>query len=164
MNKSGMMAAVAAAAGLGDAPEKLDVTPELIAQHFPAVADQLRDQGAQAEFDRIAGIEKAALPGHEKIIAAHKADRSKTGADAALAIIAAENASRTSVLGKLDADEGQLKGLRNAPVEGADAPEASAASITDLKAAAQTYMNEQAKLGVMIDPASAVAHVQKQKG
>ena len=164
MNKSGMMAAVAAAAGLGDTPEKIDVTSELIAQHFPAVATSLREEGAKAEFDRIQSIEKAAMPGHEKLIEACKADRSKTGADAAMAVIAAENSSRTSALGKLAEDEKGLKGLRNAPVENAAAPQASAGSVAELKAEAQTYINEQAKLGVAIDPATAMAHVQKQKG
>jgi hypothetical protein len=164
MSKNGMMAAVAAAAGLGDTPEKLDVTPELIAQHFPAVAKHFSDEGAKAEFDRIQSIEKAAMPGHEAIIAAHKADRSKTGADAALAVIAAENSTRTAVLGKLAKDEEGLKGLRNAPIESAAAPETTASSVVDLKAEAQTYINEQAKLGVTVDPATAVAFVKQKKG
>ncbi len=164
MSKNGMMAAVAAAAGLGDTLEKLDVTPELIAQHFPAIARHFSDEGAKAEFDRIQSIEKAAMPGHEKLIEACKADRTKTGADAAMAVIAAENEQRGKVLTKLAEDEKGLKGLRNAPVEGSAAPETSATSVADLKGEAMAYINEQAKLGVTVDPATAIAFVKKQKG
>ena len=164
MSKSGMMAAVAQAAGLGENVENFNVTPETVAQHFPDVAKALRDEGAKAEFDRIQSIEKAAMPGHEALIAACKADRNKTGADAAMAVIAAENEQRGKVLAKLERDEQGLKGLRNAPVENQDVPETQAASVAELKAEAMTYINEQAKLGVTVDPATAMAHVKKQKG
>lgn len=120
MSKDTMMAAVAAAAGIDETP--VEMTAALVKQHFPAIAAELQTEGARAERDRIAGIEKAALPGHEAIIAAHKADASKTAADAALAIIAAERDTRGKQLKGLDADEEKLKGLRSEPANGTEKP------------------------------------------
>ena len=116
-----MMAAVAAAAGL-DAEAPVEITADFIRQHFPAVAGGLVKEGADAERARILGIEAAALPGHEKIIAAHKADASKSPADAAMAIIAAEKEGRGAQLAALDKDEQTVKGLRSEPANGLDAP------------------------------------------
>lgn len=121
MSKTGMMAAVAAAAGLS-AEAPVEITAALIVQHFPAIATELRGEGAKAERDRILGIEAAALPGHEKIIAAHKADPAKTPADAAFAVLDAEKASRGKHLAALDTDEASVKGLRSEPANGLDKP------------------------------------------
>lgn len=120
MSKNGMMAAVAAAAGI-DEEKAAHVTVDagFIAQHFPAIAEGFKADGAKAERERIAGIDKAAMPGHEKLIAEMKADGSKTPADAALAVIAAEKAKRESVSAGLDADEAKMKGLRSEPANGA---------------------------------------------
>lgn len=116
---TGMMAAVAAAAGLSE-DEPVEINAAFVKQYFPAVAAELVKQGAKAELDRIAGIEKAALPGHEKIIAAHKADASKTPADAMQAVIEAERASRGKHLAALDTDEAKVKGLRSEPANGTE--------------------------------------------
>lgn len=51
-----------------------------------------RAEGATAERARLAGIEAAALPGHDKLVAECKADPSCTPGDAALRINAAERA------------------------------------------------------------------------
>lgn len=165
MSNSGMMAAVAAAAGLGvEQAENLIVDTKLIETHFPEIAAAFRDDGARAEHDRIASIEAVAMPGHEAIIAAHKADRSKTGADAALAVIAAENKARAAAKASLDADEVKLRGLKastgESPSEGyEDAnPHALARSIAEQ---AQTFTAEQAAKGISVTPAQAVAHVSK---
>lgn len=48
--------------------------------------------GAEAERARLAGIESAALPGHDKLVAECKADPNCTPGDAALRINAAEKA------------------------------------------------------------------------
>lgn len=117
MTNSGMLAAVATAAGV-TAAEPITVDAAFMAQHFPETARALRAEGAEAERTRMLGIEKVALPGHEAIIAAHKADGSKTPADAAMAIIAAENATRGKMLAALDADEKLMKGLRSEPANG----------------------------------------------
>lgn len=131
MSKSGMMAAVAAAAGMSADAENdgIVVDAAFVAKNFPDVAAALRAEGhtsgltagATAERERILGIEKAALPGHEAIIAAHKADGSKTPSDAALAVIAAENATRSTMLDGLKADDGKVK-IRSEPANGAAAP------------------------------------------
>jgi len=131
MSKSGMMAAVAAAAGMSADAENdgLVIDAAFVAKNFPDAAAALRAEGhatgmtagAAAERERILGIEKAALPGHEEIIAAHKADGSKTPADAALAVIAAENASRSTVLDGLKADDSKVK-IRSEPANGSGDP------------------------------------------
>ena len=110
MTKSALLASVAAAAGLSAESGDITVDAGFVKKHFPDVASALISEGkaeglkagADAERTRIAGIEAAALPGHEKIIAAHKADPSKSPADAAMAIIAAENAARGSQKAALD--------------------------------------------------------------
>jgi len=68
---------------------------EAQASHATAVATA-RAEGAAAERDRIAGIEAAALPGHEKLVAECKADPTCTPGDAALKINAAERAKLTA--------------------------------------------------------------------
>ncbi|MDR3088385.1 MAG: Clp protease ClpP [Desulfobulbaceae bacterium] len=60
--------------------------------------------GAEAERQRIADIKSQALPGHETIIEAMIADGKSTGADAAIAIVAAENAARKAALERLERD------------------------------------------------------------
>ena len=117
MTKSALLASVAAAAGLSAESGDITVDAGFVKKHFPDVASALISEGkaegakagADGERARIAGIEAAALPGHEKIIAAHKADPSKSPADAAMAIIAAENAARGSQKAALDKDEQQVK-------------------------------------------------------
>lgn len=137
MHKSAMLAAVAAAAtggaieGAGD----IKIDAGFIKEHLPEVAAVLveegrsagKAEGSAAERARIAGIEKAALPGHEAIIKAHKDDPTKTAADAAMAIIAAENATRGGRMAALDADEDKAK-VRSEPANPAQpaAPSASA--------------------------------------
>lgn len=116
-DKTGMLAAVAQAAGL-DASAPVNLTAALVAQHFPAVAAELKADGAKAERERLAGIEAQAMPGHGKIIDAMKADPGKTGADAAMAILAAEKSARAAQLAALDADEAKIKGLRSQPANG----------------------------------------------
>lgn len=51
-----------------------------------------RAEGAAAERTRLAGIEAAALPGHDALVASCKADPACTPGDAALKITAAERA------------------------------------------------------------------------
>lgn len=76
--------------------------PEIVAQiRSEAVAGMTtseaalaaaRADGAKAERERLAGIESAALPGHDALVAACKADAACTPGDAALRINAAERA------------------------------------------------------------------------
>lgn len=162
--KNGMMAAVAAAAGLGETQaESLTVDAKFIAANFPDVAKELREEGAQAEHDRIAAIEAANMPGHDAIIAAHKADRSKSGADAAMAVIAAERSKLAAMNASFEEDEKRLAGLKS----GATAPAAETQSgnpvmaAREISARAQAYVSEQAAKGITVSVAEAVAHVSK---
>ena len=50
--------------------------------------------GAQQERDRIAGVRAQSIPGHEALVAQLEMDGTSTGADAALAIVAAEKLAR----------------------------------------------------------------------
>lgn len=135
--KAGMLAAVSAAAAGAAAGETVDVAylkanhPDLAAAliaegkaeakaEAKADVEAARKAGADAERERILGIEKAALPGHEAIVAAHKADATKTPADTAMAIIEAEKATRSSQLAALDKDEQQVK-VRSEPANPASA-------------------------------------------
>jgi hypothetical protein len=165
MTTSTLAAVVAAAAG-GDgaiaSAQPAPLTLESLKLQHPAIHAAAVAEGATAEQTRIAGIEAQAMPGHDAIIAAHKVDRSKTGADTAMAIVAAEKATRANQLGALAEDEKAVKGLRNAPLATANGPEGATPSVSDLKAKAQTYINEQAKIGNKVDPASAMAFVKKE--
>jgi len=117
-----MMAAVAAAAGLTDVAEtEIKVDAAFLSAHYPDLVAGFRAEGAEAERSRIAAIDDAALPGHEALVAAYKADTSKSAGDLALAIVAAEKASRAQMLASLDADEAKMKGLRPEPANGAAA-------------------------------------------
>lgn len=164
MSKNGMMAAVAAAAGLGeDQAESLKIDAGFIAAHFPDVASALREEGARAEQDRLAGIDAAAMPGHEAIIAAHKADRGKTGGDAALAVLAAERAKLASAKSSLDDDEKKLAGLKasgeTGPADGG--AQHPAAEAREISARAQELITEQKAKGITVSVAEAVSHVSK---
>lgn len=162
MSKTGMMAAVAAAAGLGeDQVQNLTVDAAFIAAHFPEAAKALREDGASAEHERVRAIEAAAMPGHEAIIAAHKADRSKTGADAALAVIAAERGKLAAIKAGLDADEERLSGLTAAAAPAAAAETAANphAQAAELSNQATAYINEQKAKGITVSAAEAVAHI-----
>lgn len=61
-------------------------------QTSEAALNAAREAGIKAERERLAGIEAAALPGHEALIAECKADPACTPADASLRVIAAERA------------------------------------------------------------------------
>lgn len=117
MQNGGMLAAVAAAAGFASS-ENITVDAAFVKQHFPAVAASLssegKAEGQKAEHDRLAAIDKLAMPGNEAIIAAHKADMSKTAADAAIAIVEAEKDARSKQLAALKTDDEQVK-VRSEP-------------------------------------------------
>ncbi|NPU63380.1 hypothetical protein HL667_00010 [Bradyrhizobium sp. 83012] len=74
-----------------------------LAAAYPDLCAQLRTEGATAERDRIAGIEALALPGHEALISALKADPNVTPDMAASRILGAERQQRA----------GQLQAIRD---------------------------------------------------
>lgn len=88
--------------------------PDLVAEIEKGVdLAKARDEGAKAERDRVAGIEAALIPGHEKIIAEMKADPTKTELDAHRAVAAAERSQRKGQADALETDEKQVKDLRS---------------------------------------------------
>lgn len=89
-----------------------------------------RAEGATAERDRLAGIEAAALPGHEALIAACKADLACAPGDAALKVNAAERA-------KLNAAS---EAIRNVETQTGKVGAAAAATRTDTAKSAATIM------------------------
>lgn len=124
MSDQGMMAAVAAAAGLDANPaatpiDLSKISADDVARLFPAAAAGFRAEGAKAERDRLVAMDETAVKGHEALLAAHKADPTKTAGDLAVAIIAADKASRANALASLDTDEVRVKGLAPQPANGA---------------------------------------------
>lgn len=79
---------------------EVPMTPTEAAAKFaaenPEAAALLRAEGAAAETQRAAEVRAAALPGHEALIERLAGDGKTTGAQAALAVVAAEKASRTA--------------------------------------------------------------------
>lgn len=193
MSKNGMLAAVAKAAGKGeDEAIGFTLTPATLAQHFPDVAAAVKaeghaeghakgfadgraegvtagiEQGAAAEHARMTGIEEASMRGFEHVIAEHKADRSKTPADAALAVLKAQKAKMATLKGSLDNDEAKMAGL--ASTAGADGGKADRpppgnvmAVAADISARADQYINQQKAAGKKAPTvAEAVAAVTKE--
>lgn len=114
MKNSGMIAAVALAAGISEEQaSKIEINAAFIKQYLPSVAGELTNEGVKAERERIAGIEAFSLPGHEKIIAAHKADSTKTPLDAGLAVASAQREILAAQVKNLETDETRVTGLRS---------------------------------------------------
>ncbi len=87
-----------------DVQDPVDIDATWLEKNCPNVADALRNEGAKNERERIRGIEEAALPGYEAIVAEAKADGTSTGADVALKIVKAENQVRAKKLDEIRAD------------------------------------------------------------
>lgn len=146
MSKTGMLAAVSAAVAGAAAGETVTVDASMSAdnvkKYFPDVAAALIaegktagkaegvTEGQKAEHDRLAAIDKLAMPGNEAIIAAHKADMTKTAADAAIAIVEADKAARASRMEALKTDDRQVQ-VRSEPANtGAAASKPSTEGLT----------------------------------
>lgn len=84
-------------------------------------------EGAQAERDRLAGIDKVAKPGHEKLVAEAKADGKSTAADVALAINQVEQSQGTAQVNRLVAANAALPTIDPAGGQ----PPAPAAKVED---------------------------------
>lgn len=79
-------------------------TMQSIAEQYPAIAEQLRQEGAVRERDRIQAVENQLLLGHETLIQTLKFDGKTTGAEAAMQLLAAEKGLRSHQLAQLKAD------------------------------------------------------------
>lgn len=110
-----------------DNEDTMDITRETIERDHPEIAAALREEGvaagATAERERILAVEAQLLPGHEKLIAALKADGKTTGAEAAVQILAAEKAAGAAKAQALAEDAPQPVGAA-ASATGAPAGEA----------------------------------------
>ncbi len=84
--------------------DTLEIDAKWISENCPDIAGILRGEGAAAERARIQGIEEAALPGYEEIVAEAKKDGKSTGADVALKIVKAENDVRGKKLADIRGD------------------------------------------------------------
>ena len=82
----------------------MPITREQLAAEAPDVLAAIQQEGASAERERIQAIEAQAIPGHEALIAALKADGKSTAGDAAMAVLAAEKQTRNAAASALAAD------------------------------------------------------------
>ncbi len=87
-----------------DVEDTLEIDAKWISKNCPDIANALQGEGAQAERERICGIEEHALPGYEAIVAEAKKDGKSTGADVALKIVKAENKIRAEKLAAIRGD------------------------------------------------------------
>jgi ATP-dependent Clp protease protease subunit len=116
-----------------------DITRDMIAEKHPEIANFFREEGrtevrakletepgvvalvtsataagAKGEHDRIAAVEAQLVPGHEAVIAEMVADGKTTGPEAAMRVVAAENAARKGHLDNLKADGSSVASIDNA--------------------------------------------------
>lgn len=86
-----------------------EITGEYVENHHPAVADQLRQQGAEDERARLRSIEELKVPGHEHFVAQLKWRPDATADTVARAIIEADAVHRAARLDALKSDEQALE-------------------------------------------------------
>lgn len=84
---------------------------------YPELAAQLVAEGASAERQRIADVEAQAIPGHDALVIALKADGTTTGAEAAIQILAAERTKLAAIATRLQTDSPPLIRHAHAPSE-----------------------------------------------
>lgn len=86
-------------------PELVTAIAEETKTAMAAAIDQAKQQGtvvgAEQERTRIAGVRAQLIPGHEKLIETLAFDGKSSGADAAMAIVAAEKSMRQAALAAL---------------------------------------------------------------
>lgn len=129
----------------------MPITREQLAAEAPDVLAAVQAEGASAERARIQAVEGQSIPGHEALIASLKFDGKSTAGDAAMAVLAAEKQTRTSMAAKLASDA-----PAPLPLVPAAAVEPKADTRADLDAKAKAHMA--AHPGV--DYVAAVKHVQ----
>lgn len=125
---------------LSTTPKGSAMNREQIEAEHPALAAELRAEGAAAERTRIQAIEGQTIPGHEALITSLKFDGKSTAGDAAMAVLAAEKSTRAAHASAA-ANEAP-KPVPLAPAASvADKPEGGGdKSRADLDAAAKAHM------------------------
>lgn len=162
-----MSQAAAAPAAPPAAPVVKTYTQAELDAAVSAARDEGRTAGADAERARILGIEKAALPGHAELIAGLKADGKTTPAEAALRVVEAEQAqgaNRLAAIRGVEDATGKVPAESSALGDGQgdkakQKPRGEAAEGQALAAKATQLIAEQAKLGIKLSAAEAVARV-----
>ena len=126
-----------------------------------------RTEGATAERERIQAVERALLPGHEKLIASLKFDGKTSGPEAAAQIVAAEQELRAKALSNMQSEaphpvpasapDGKAEAAATQKTE-AEAKGATANS-TDLALKAREIVRTETAAGRRITYAEAVQRV-----
>lgn len=139
MTTSTLAAVAEAAAGADvradDAPAPTPpLTIDAIKSDHPDLAKALHEEGftagVKAENARIAAIEENALPGHEALIAAHKADPSVTAEASAIAVLKAERANPRTPRETLAALDKAAEGVESRPSASGDSGSAAPKATT----------------------------------
>lgn len=124
--------------------------PELAALLAAEAAEAARREGAEAERQRIAGIDALAMPGFEQIISAAKADPEKDAGTVAQEIIRAQKEAGGLALAaaRRDAEASGVNSVPAAPGEtGAGGPGGGESVEADAKAAVADWMKENGREG-----------------
>lgn len=138
------------------------LTATQLREQNPTAAMELAEAGAAAERNRIAGLEAAAMPGFDKLLADAKADGKTTGPELAAAIIAETKAKGGKLLASLAADDPKNVTATTAPAT--DKPDTAGNPLTvarDLSAAARKVQDEAHAAGRHMSAAEAVEQVLK---
>jgi len=118
-----------------------DMDRQTLERDHPALVAELRSEfmaaGAAAEIDRVKAVRAAALPGHEALIEQLASDGNTTGAQAALAVLAAHRETLASAGSAHFADAPKAAPASTAPMDertdGDGAPNAGAESSAERK-------------------------------
>jgi ATP-dependent Clp protease protease subunit len=84
--------------------EDVEITLEMIKKDHPAIANQLAQEGKDAEAQRIKDVRNAVMAGHEALGETLMADGKTTGGEAAMLMVAAENLVKKTALENLKTD------------------------------------------------------------
>jgi len=85
-------------------PKALVIDREYLNANHADLVDTIKAEGAESERGRIIAIEDAAIPGHDDIVSAAKADGTTTAADMALQILGAQKTANKHTLESIEAD------------------------------------------------------------
>lgn len=130
-------------------PREVSMTPQEAAAKFaaenPQAAAAMRAEGAAAEQARVAAVRAQSLPGHDALIDALAADGKTTGAEAAMAVLAAERTKGQAAAAARAADA--VKPVAQAAADTSQEQAAASSKVLDLRespeavdAAARKYM------------------------
>lgn len=132
--------------GLAAAPAKIE-TADALKAAYPALCESIatgaKVEGATAERERIAGIDKLGMKGHEALVAEMKADGTSVE-QAAMKLIGAENALRDAQLAGVKSVEDKTGKIVAAPLSDTTAQASVTSSATSPDGWATEYAAENA--------------------